>query len=98
MCPKFNITVKLKKTFAQILLIVFVRTMTKIMIFLSKENSLLEKRLSDKLATFLERSNLVLTFEFEPESRRPIGFTAMKFDLYHPLMLAPLWTGLRMSF
>ena len=35
----------------------------KLRFLLSKENPLFEKRLSDKLTTFLKRSNLVLTFD-----------------------------------
>ena len=34
MCPKFNITVKLKKIFAEILFIIFVRPRIKIEIFI----------------------------------------------------------------
>ena len=56
-------TVKLKKIFVEVLFIIFVRPRRKIKILLSKENSLFEKRLSDKLTTFPKGSNLVLTFD-----------------------------------
>ena len=55
--------VKLKKIFVEVLFIKFVWLRTKIKILLSKQNSLFEKSLSDKLTTFPKVSNLVLTFD-----------------------------------
>ena len=63
MCPKFNITKKLKKVFVDVLIVIFVRPRTKVKILLSKEISFFEKTFSDKLAMFSKICNLVLTFD-----------------------------------
>ena len=62
MCTKFNITVKLKKIFVEVLLYLLGQGQ-KLKFLFSKENLPFENRLSDKLTTFPKGSNLVLTFD-----------------------------------